>query len=212
MEPSLAGVLSTTAALASFSFATSITPGPNNIMLMMSGAHHGFRATVPHMLGVASGMAGLLALAYFGIAALAADQPGLQAAMTWVCALYMVWLASKLLRDRAPENPSSAAQITQPLSVMQAATFQLVNPKGWAMALTAATTVLAADLAWASGISLLLGVFTVVNLPCLAVWTLWGAMLRRFLARPRLKLAFDVFMALLLLATAVAMIRGVDAV
>ena len=210
MEQPLDGVLSTVAALASFSFATSITPGPNNIMLMASGARSGFSATLPHMLGVATGMAGLLTLAYFGVGALAADQPGFRKAMTWVCALYLLWLASKLLLDRTLENPDSEASVTRPLTLMQAALFQLVNPKGWAMALTAAATVLASDLGWASGITLLLGVFTIVNLPCLMAWTLWGAMIRRFLARPGLKLAFDVFMALLLLATAVAMVWGIE--
>ncbi len=211
-EQSSDAVLSTVVALGTFSFATSITPGPNNFMLLSSGARSGFRATVPHMLGVSSGMAGLMTLSYFGVGTLAADQPGLNRVMTWLCALYMAWLAIKLLRDRTPQRQASGASAARPMTLVQAATFQLMNPKGWAMALTAAATALAPNLGWALGITLLLGVFTIVNLPCLAVWTLWGALIRRFLEKPHMKLAFDVVMAILLLTTAAAMVWGIGPV
>ena len=196
------------AALASFSFVTSITPGPNNLMLMTSGAHNGFKATIPHMAGVSCGMAGLMTAAYFGIASIAAEHPESRLVMTWLCALYMGWLASKLLRDRRCDGAPHQELHSRPLSLSQAASFQLLNPKGLAMALTAATTVLAANLDWPAGITLLVTVFTIVNVPCLALWTFAGAAIRRFLEQPRIKMAFDLLMAALLLATAVAMVWG----
>ena len=47
-------------ALFGFAFATSITPGPNNMMLFASGVNFGFRRTIPHMLGIGAGFFTLL--------------------------------------------------------------------------------------------------------------------------------------------------------
>ena len=42
--------------LAMFAFVSSVTPGPNNVMLTASGATFGYRRSVPHMLGICLGV------------------------------------------------------------------------------------------------------------------------------------------------------------
>jgi threonine/homoserine/homoserine lactone efflux protein len=57
-------------ALLGFAFVTSVTPGPNNMMLLASGVNFGFRRTVPHMLGISLGHAVMVFLVGLGIAGL----------------------------------------------------------------------------------------------------------------------------------------------
>ena len=54
-------------ALIAFAFVSSITPGPNNLMLMASGANFGFRRTIPHMLGIGLGFTFMVLLVGAGL-------------------------------------------------------------------------------------------------------------------------------------------------
>ncbi|RJL00503.1 LysE family translocator, partial [Paracoccus siganidrum] len=121
-------------ALAGFAFVTSATPGPNNMMLMASGANFGIRRTVPHMLGVSLGFGAMVALLGLGVDRVIAGNPVLASAMKWVSLAYMIWLAWKIATASAPEGTAGAGR---PLTFLQAAAFQWVNPKAWAMALGA---------------------------------------------------------------------------
>ena len=53
-------------ALLAFAFVSSVTPGPNNMMLMASGVNFGFRRTIPHALGVAIGFTLMVAIIGLG--------------------------------------------------------------------------------------------------------------------------------------------------
>jgi len=192
-------------ALATYTLVMSITPGPNNVMLLASGARFGFTRTLPHMLGISAGFALQTALvcAGFGIV-----QPWIasgQAALTWIGIAYMGWLAWRLLRA----GPVGTADDTaQPLAAWQSALFQWLNPKAWVMALTVASVFLpaGADLRFAlAGIALVL---VLVNLPCVALWAAFGTALRRWLADSRWRLVFNGLMAGLLVWTAVGMGRA----
>jgi threonine/homoserine/homoserine lactone efflux protein len=186
-------------ALATYTLVMSITPGPNNAMLLASGARFGFARTLPHMLGISVGFALQTALvcAAFGIV-----QPwiaGGQAALSWIGIAYMGWLAWRLLRA-GPVGSADGG--VQPLAAWQSALFQWLNPKAWVMALTVASVFLpaGADLRIAlAGIALVL---TLVNLPCVALWAAFGTALRGWLAGARRRLAFNLLMAGLLAWTA----------
>ncbi len=190
-------------ALAGFAFVTSVTPGPNNIMLMASGANFGLARTLPHLLGVALGFV-IMALV------LGAGLVGAIAAVTWLspalkaaAVVYMLWLAWKIARAGPP---TPGAPPGRPLTLLQAAAFQWVNPKVWAMALTALG-------GWAPGgeagaVLAVALVFGAVNLPSVAVWVLAGRSLAGWLARPARLRAFNIMMALLLLASLVPILRG----
>ena len=183
--------------LAAFCFASSITPGPNNLMLMTSGVNFGVRRTMPHMLGVALGFSVMVALVGLGLAGVFTRFPALLVGLKWLGAAYMVYLAVKLARA-APVKPGAAGG--RPMSFVQAGAFQWVNPKAWVMALTAvATYTNPADYTRTVGVVAL--VFGAVNLPCIASWVLFGTALRHALQRPMVLRAFNLAMGALLLAS-----------
>ncbi len=176
-------------ALVSFSFVSSITPGPNNLMLMTSGANFGFRRTGPHMLGVALGFALMVALVGFGVAQVFIAHPLARRVLAVLSVLYMLWLAWKITRASAP----SAREVARPMTFLQAAAFQWVNPKAWAMAITAVTVYAALG-------PLMVGlVFGAVTIPCVAIWVVLGQGVARWLSDPRRLKLFNYSMAAMLI-------------
>lgn len=195
--------------LAAYTFVMAITPGPNNFMLLSSGARFGMRRTSAHLLGVTSGFLGIVLIAYAGVGTLAESSPLFKSALTAACVLYLAWLGYQLLREgftrevTAGESASSAEQSTSaPLTWLQAALFQLVNPKGWGAAVAAVGIVARNALPPASSLLLLLGVTAAIIPPCTVVWTLFGAGLRPFLRVRWIHVSFNVLMATLILITA----------
>ncbi|MEO1274742.1 MAG: LysE family translocator, partial [Pseudomonadota bacterium] len=120
--------------LAAFAFATSITPGPNNLMLMASGANFGIRRTVPHMLGVGIGFGLMVVLVGLGVMRIFEAAPWVQTVLRAAGLCYVAWLAISIARAAAPEEAGSDGT---PFSFTAAAAVQWINPKAWAMALTA---------------------------------------------------------------------------
>ena len=181
-------------ALAGFALVTSITPGPNNLMLMASGANFGFRRTIPHMLGVGLGFVFMCVLVGAGLAQVFDLYPVAHDVLKAVSVLYMAWLAWKIA-NAAP--PSEAAETGTPITFLQAAMFQWVNPKAWAMALTA-VTVYAPDQTMFA-IAMVAVVFGAINLPAVSSWTVMGQQMRRVLTNPRRLRVFNWVMAGLLM-------------
>ncbi len=184
-------------ALTAFAFVASITPGPNNLMLLASGVNFGLARTVPHMLGIAIGFVLMIVLVGLGFVQLFVLLPWLHPAMKVAGILYMLWLAWRIAN--AGEVGSGAAS-GKPFTFLQAAAFQWVNPKGWAMALTAIATYSDPSHLLA-GVLIVAAVFGVVGTPSIAVWALFGVGLRRFLSSPRTVRVFNIVMALLLVAS-----------
>ncbi|WP_342634183.1 LysE family translocator [Lichenibacterium ramalinae] len=150
-------------ALVIFCFVSSITPGPNNLMLMTSGVNFGVRRTLPHMFGIALGFTLMVVLVGLGLAGIFARFPVLLVAMKWVGAAYMVYLAVKLA-TAAPLKPTGASG--DPMTFLQAAAFQWVNPKAWIMALTGVATYTDPG-DYTRTVLLVALVFGIVNLPCI---------------------------------------------
>jgi threonine/homoserine/homoserine lactone efflux protein len=178
-------------ALTGFSLVTSVTPGPNNMMLMASGANFGLRRTVPHILGVSLGFGAMVAILGLGLDRIVMGNAALAAALKWLSLAYVLWLAWKIA-TAAP--PSQADAPGRPLGFLGAAAFQWVNPKAWAMALGA----LSAYAAAVGGPLVVAAVFAVVNLPVVAAWAAAGQGLQGLLARPGRLRAFNAAMAALL--------------
>lgn len=184
-------------ALLVFGFVASITPGPNNLMLLASGVNFGFRRSIPHMLGVGIGFVVMIVLVGLGFGQLFAAYPWLHQTLKLIGVLYMLFLAWKLANGG---GIGDGTRPKQPMTFLQAAAFQWVNPKAWAMALSA---IAAYSVPGALSLSaLMIGlVFGVVNLPSISVWTLFGAGMRRFLSNARNVRIFNASMALLLVAS-----------
>ena len=185
--------------LLSFIVVASITPGPNNIMLATAGASAGFRATVPHLLGISCGLAVQIVLVGMGIAALIHQYPAVTLVMRVLAVAYLLWLALRMLR---PARASSSGSAGQPLSFAGAALFQWVNPKAWMMALTINAAFLPADVSPGLAIGQVALVAALANLPCITCWAVAGASIRHRLADPARRRAFDSLMGLALAATA----------
>lgn len=188
------------AALITFAFVTSVTPGPNNLMLMASGANFGIARTVPHILGISIGFVVMCFLVGLGLAGVILTLPLAATALKLASVVYMLWLAWKIAHSAPPAAGQAAGQaVGKPMTFVQAAAFQWVNPKALAMALSA-VTVYAPDRSLAS-LGLVAAVFGLINLPSVSVWTVLGQQMRRLLTNPARLRAFNLTMALLLVAS-----------
>ena len=182
------------AALFLFAFAASITPGPNNTMLMASGANFGLRASLAHMCGVTVGYISLLALAGLGLAGIFATLPFLRDVLKWGGAIYLLYLAWKIASSKGIGIKAAGAR---PMSFQGAAAFQFINPKGWVMALGAVTTYVPAR-GFLANLAVALFIFAAISVLSTFTWTTFGMGIRRFLHRPMSLRLFNVAMALLL--------------
>ncbi|MDO8877559.1 MAG: LysE family translocator [Pseudolabrys sp.] len=190
-------------ALALFTFATAFTPGPNNIMVTASGVNFGFARTIPHMAGITVGFMVLVAACAAGLGALFTAVPALQLALKIIGSLYMLWLAWKVANARpASDEPD---ELARPLTFLQAAAFQWVNPKAVVIGLTAISLYVRPDhrVADVLVVLVLFGLFTALTV---VTWTGFGVALRSVLRDPRRARIFNVVMALLLVASIVPMV------
>jgi threonine/homoserine/homoserine lactone efflux protein len=191
-------------ALLVYAFVMSITPGPNNFMLLASGVNFGFRRSVPHMLGISGGFLVLLFAVGMGLGALLIAVPGLHAALKLVGAAYLLHLAWRIAMSRSLAGGGAAD--SRPMTFLEAAAFQWVNPKAWLIAVGGMALYADAERPLQS-ILIVAVAFAAVMLPSISVWTGFGTALRGFLADPvRLKW-FNVAMGLLLAATMWPMLR-----
>ena len=191
-------------AMSAFALSTLFTPGPNNLMLMASGANYGLRRTVPHLLGVALGFPLLAVAVGLGLAALFRAVPALEWGMKALAVAFLLWLAWKVATAKPP---GEAAVGGRPLTFAQATAFQWVNPKAWAMALGAM-----AAFAASGGVGRVLtvaAVFATYGLLSATTWTAIGTQIRRVLSTRRRLTAFNWTMAALLVASLIP-ILGAD--
>ncbi len=179
--------------LALFAFVSSITPGPNNLMLMASGANFGLRRTVPHMLGIGLGFTFMVLVVGAGLSGIFDAFPVSYTVLKVVSVAYLLYLAWKIANAAPIKETDDPGR---PFTFFQAAAFQWVNPKAWAMALTAISVYAPDQSLWA--VVVVAAVFGLINLPCVSSWTLLGQQLARFLTNPRRQIAFNWSMAGLL--------------
>ena len=194
-------------ALLGFAFVATVTPGPNNTMLMASGANFGVWRTLPHMFGVTVGFTVMIALVGVGLMQIFDTFPFTDRILKIVSIAYLLWLAWKIAAA-APKLADAPETAGVPLTFLQAAAFQWVNPKAWSMGVYAITTY-ATDAdgsraLWAVAVVALS--FGAVSMPCIASWTALGQQMRRFLTSPRRLRTFNIIMALLLVLTLVPVV------
>ncbi|OHD02134.1 MAG: hypothetical protein A2885_09285 [Sphingopyxis sp. RIFCSPHIGHO2_01_FULL_65_24] len=187
----------TLAALSAFALVSSITPGPNNMMLMASGANFGLRRTVPHALGVGIGFTLMIVLVGVGLMGLFDLFPILNTVLKVVSVAYLLWLAWKIANAAAPTTDGDARG--KPMTFVQAMLFQWVNPKAWTMALSAIA--LYAPDRNVAAVLLVAVVFGIVNLPSTSIWAVMGQALRGWLSSPARLRAFNWTMAALLVGS-----------
>jgi threonine/homoserine/homoserine lactone efflux protein len=188
--------------LVGFAVAMSITPGPNNAMVAASAANHGIIDTVPHMAGVAVGFTAMIGIVAAGLGGVMIEWPALHLLLQWFFAIWLLLLAWKI----ATAPPPGSAGKRPPMGFFSAVLFQWVNPKAWAIALSAAGEYMLPDRPLIGEVVRLTAIFAVVALPCLFPWAVLGSSAARILDVPARLRLFNVAMAALLVASVVAML------
>lgn len=181
-------------ALTGFSFVSSITPGPNNLMLLAPGVNYGFRRTIPHMLGISAGFAFMLVCVGLGLAQLLLHAPLVYLGLKIAGGAYLLYLAYRIATSGPLETGDGNSD---PMTFVQAAAFQWVNPKAWVMAVTAMTAYTSSQ-TYLFTVAIIVVVFTLINLPCVSIWCVFGTGMRGFLSDEKRLRIFNVSMAVLL--------------
>ena len=182
-------------AFITFAFVMSVTPGPNNMMLLASGLNFGLRRSLPHLLGISLGMMLMVCAMGFGLGQLLKLYPPLFSVLRYVGGAYLLYLSWCIATAGAPTV--NGPGVGKPFGLLQAAAFQWVNPKAWIMAIAAITTYPPAQPLWGQ-IVLIAGLVALINYPTCSLWVLAGSLLRRTLDNPRKRRQFNVGMAVLL--------------
>ena len=186
-------------ALAIYYWTMSITPGPNNVMLTVSGANFGFKRTIPHITGIGLGCALQTFLLCLGLGVVFTLFPVIQDMLRWVGAAYLIYLACKLIGAKLKQ----AGEAKRPMTTWEAALFQFVNPKAWVKATTTATIFLPAGTPPLVAGTAIFTVCLAVNFVSASTWAGFGVGIGAFLSRARGLMVFNYAMAALLIGTAV---------
>jgi threonine/homoserine/homoserine lactone efflux protein len=182
-------------ALVFFAFATSITPGPNNIMIMSSGVNYGVQKSLAHLAGIQTGFLLMLLAVGLGAGVVLQQQPVLHQWIKFIGSVYLLYLAWKIA---TAEPVQLATGSSKPLSFIQALLFQWVNAKAWVMITGAIAAFTSLHGVYWQQLVLIAAVFLLVGLPCTGSWLLFGAGLKRLLTAPRQRRWFNYVMGTLL--------------
>ncbi len=185
--------------LLSYSFISSVTPGPNNIMLTASSVNFGFKRTIPHFMGVYLGVLIMLAIVCLGLGQIFDHVPYLQTVMKYAGSLYLLYLAWRIARAGEISNTGAA----KPLTFIEAALFQYINPKAWILAGTIPSAFTTGPGLSLTDVAYLVGGHAAVSLPAILFWVIAGTQLRRFLSSSLSRRIFNGAMALLLVGTVI---------
>ncbi|KOO04587.1 LysE family translocator [Vibrio nereis] len=187
-------------ALALFAFVSTFTPGPNNLMLMTSGANVGFNRTVPHMLGITLGFGFMVLLVGVGLIGIFNAYPITHTVLKWISLTYLLYLALKIALSGKTESKDNY----KPMTFLGAASFQWVNPKGWSMALSA-VAIYSSQGQWQE-LLLIAMMFMLANLPSCSFWVIAGQQLQKWLTSQTRVRAFNIGMAMLLIGSTFPML------
>jgi threonine/homoserine/homoserine lactone efflux protein len=189
--------------LLGFVIVSTTTPGPNNLMVLISGANWGLRPTLPHIFGIATGFPILIMAVGLGLGMAFDALPALQVILKWVAFVYLCWIAWRIARAGRPEARGKRGR---PMRFIEAVAFQWVNPKAWAMVLAGVALYTTKDGNRLMEVSLMAALFGIVCIPNGIVWTLFGSAISRLLDDDVRRQRFNIAMALLLVISAVPML------
>lgn len=186
-----------------FAFAGALTPGPNNTIAMLTGAHRGFRAVLPHLFGVPVGFALMTAIMGTGLGAVLLAFPTWSLALQACGALYLLYVSWRLAMS--PVSGEAAGNSFRQLTFPQSVAFQASNPKAWALSLGTVTAFAAQS---TGRLVAVIGIWSVANVLSIAVWAAMGQSLIGLLRTPARRRVFNITMAVLLASTALAVLAS----
>jgi threonine/homoserine/homoserine lactone efflux protein len=186
--------------LLGFVIVSTATPGPNNMMVLLSGANWGLRRTWPHILGIAAGFPVMIVAIGLGLGLAFEAFPMLHDILKWVGFAYLCWLAWKIAIAGRPEGGGGGGR---PMTFLDAAAFQWVNPKAWAIVLAGVALYTTEAGNKAIEIGVFAGLFGLACIPNGIAWALFGSAIARLLADDSWRRRFNIGMALLLVISTV---------
>ncbi|RJN33218.1 LysE family translocator [Nesterenkonia natronophila] len=165
---------------------------------MAAGANYGLRRTVPCIAGVNVGFPVMLILVGVGLGGVLAQWPWALDVLRPIGALYLLWLAWRIAT--APTDVNTRGQ-GRPPGFTQMALFQFVNPKAWTLVLAAVSTYTGFWNSFLLEVLVIAGLALVFSTPCTVIWALLGVGAGRIISSPTHMRAFNIVMALLLVAS-----------
>lgn len=190
-------------ALLIFCFSTSVTPGPNNLMIMLSGVKFGIKLSMPHYLGILFGFSAMIILVGIGLGEIFTRYPLLHEIIKYFGAAYMLYLAMKTIL--ADPHLAKVKGQAKPLTLIQALLFQWINPKAWIMAIGSVATYTTVTGNMLQQVLLISGTYFLVGIPSVGTWLVGGAALSKYLHNPAHMKRFNLTMGVLLILSIVLM-------
>ena len=188
-------------AIGLFALVTSITPGPNNIMVMASGVNHGVKKTIPHVVGICVGFPIMVCVLGFGFGLFLLENKNVSEIMMVVGTVYLFYLAWQIAFSKF-ESDDGEIKNGQPLTFIQSALFQWMNPKAWVMASSAIVTFCSVDIHYY--VFILAFIFFCISIPSVLLWLYFGKSLKLFLSNPQKLKVFNILMAILLVVSSIS--------
>lgn len=186
-------------ALMGFALVMSISPGPGNFLLLTSGVNFGFQRSLPLVLGISCGFLLIVFLVGIGLGQILKTFPLIYSVLKFICAGYVLWMAWKISRSRSASE-GSGDDMADPISFLQAALFQWVNPKAWAVALIVTVSYTTPD-QYLISLIMIIAIFAAVNIPAISVWALGGVLFARIIGEGQKVVIFNRLMAVLLVGS-----------
>jgi len=196
--------------LAGFAFISAITPGPNNLLLMSSGALFGWQRSLPHLGGVLAGFAILMTSAVFGLGSVVSQWPWLVTVVRIIGAAWLAWMSLRyfVAGIRGPTADSSPAPISRPFRFHEGVLFQWVNPKALILVISAAGAYIAIADSIIERTLIIVGVFFLAGVVSCSLWMIAGDALNRLMSSGKSATYVNVGMGILILLTALHILLG----
>lgn len=186
-------------ALFIFTLVSTCTPGPNNIMLLASGMNYGVIRTLPHMLGIGLGFPFMVFLVGIGLSQIFEAIPYSYQVMKIISVLYLLYLAWKVA-TATKSNGAEGKEGGRPLTFLQAASFQWVNPKAWSIAISIISVYTPPNPPFYS-VLIVTAVAALSSIPSTSIWTILGHKLRVLINNEKYLRVFNIACALLLVGS-----------
>ena len=187
-----------------FCFSTSITPGPNNLMIMLSGINFGLKRSVPHYLGILFGFSAMIILVGIGLGEVFEQFPQLHPIIKYLGAIYMLYLAWQIISSDPHLKEAKGSK--KPLGFLKPALLQWLNPKAWIMTVGVIAAYTIQDASMMHQIFVISMIYFLIGIPCVGLWLVSGVALSKFLRNPDHMRRFNWAMGALLALSIVLMI------
>src|SRR5262245_31469205 len=194
------GMIDALLPLALFGFSAAVTPGPNNVMLTASGSAFGFQRSVPHILGITLGFPVMIFALGLGAGEIFTRYPQIHLVLKYAGAAYLLYLAWRIAQAGGPDTGEASSR---PLTFLEAAAFQWVNPKAWMIAMSAIPAFTTVGGHYYAELLLICSVFAIVTFPSCSVWCMFGVGIRRLIRSPETARLVNLVLAALVAASIV---------